>query len=112
MLYEAVTENPFKLETRNYPVEFAYPTDKSCMVIINIPEGYEVDEMPQNAMVQLPDNGGSFMFTSSLVGSSLQIMSKIRISKNTFLPADYPHLKEFYSHILNKHAEPVVLSKK
>jgi len=111
MFYEAVIENPFKLEERKYPVEFPYASDKSCMIVINIPEGYKVDEMPQAAIVNLPDEGGSFVYSINLLGNSLQIMSKIQIKKKIFFPEEYQYLKEFYNHIIAKHAESVVLSK-
>ncbi len=111
MFYEVVVENPFKLIDRKYPVEFAYPTNNSCMIIFTIPDGYKVDEMPQSTKVELPDKGGNFQFTSNLMGNTLQIISKMQITKKIFLPDDYKYLKEFYNHIINKHAELVVLSK-
>lgn len=111
MFYEAITENPFKLVERKYPVEFAYPTNNTCMMMITIPDGYKVDEMPESVLVQLPDNGGSFRYTSKIIGNKLQIMSKIEITNKTFLPENYEYLKEFYNHVIAKHAESVVLSK-
>ena len=111
MFYEAITENPFKLVERKYPVEYAYPTNNTCMIIITIPEGYKVDEMPQSALVQLPDDGGSFRYTSKISGNNLQIVSKMEITKKTFLPENYKFLQEFYNLIIAKHAESVVLSK-
>jgi len=111
MFYEGITENPFKLEERKYPVEYAYPVNNSYMLILTIPEGFKVDEMPENCDVTLPNDGGRFIFTSKVMGKNLQINSKVQITKKIFVPEDYESLKEFYNNIISKHAEHVVLSK-
>lgn len=111
MLTEMMAENPFKLEERKYPVEYAYPIDISYMLSFTVPEGYTIDEIPENVMVQLPDEGGTFVYSVSQMGNMLQVMSKIQISKNIFFANEYEYLKAFYDHIITKHKEQVVLKK-
>ena len=111
MFTAAIDENPFKLEERKYPVEYPYTMDMGYMASITIPEGYTIDEVPQNAMVQLPNKAGSFIYSVTQMGNVLQVMSKIQINKNFFLPDDYEFLKAFYDHIITKHGEQVVLKK-
>ncbi len=111
MLTEAVDENPFKLEERKYPVEYPYPMDVSFMLSLTIPEGFVVEELPENALVKLPGDGATFVYTVNNMGNMLQVMSKIQINKNIFLPDEYEYLKAFYDHIIAKHGEQVVLKK-
>ena len=51
-------ENPFKLEERAYPVELPYPIQVQDIVFLKIPEGYEVEELPESSRVSLPNGGG------------------------------------------------------
>lgn len=52
--------NPLKKATRNYPVDFIYPSRKSLFVQLNIPEGYAPEALPENTFVN-----NSLMFVSS-----------------------------------------------
>ena len=42
-----ITENPFKSANRSYPVEMPYVSEKSYIVNLEIPAGYEIDELPK-----------------------------------------------------------------
>ncbi len=48
-------ENPFKLEKREYPVDYGSPLEKLYMCKISIPDGYVVDELPKSIMLKLPE---------------------------------------------------------
>ncbi len=109
---QAITENPFKLKKRVYPIEYPYKKDITRIVNITIPDGYKVEEFPEQALVTLPENGGKFLFQVTQIGNTLQIVSKLSIKKELFVPEDYLYLKEFYNIIIAKHAEQIVLVKK
>ncbi|WP_114782501.1 DUF3857 domain-containing protein [Botryobacter ruber] len=112
MLGHGEKENPFKLEKRLYPVDFGFNHDETYMVKFNIPAGYELDEIPKNMVLSLPDNGGKFTYMISVQGSVIQVLSKISLNKPVFYAQEYPNLKEFYNHIVAKHAEQIVLKAK
>ncbi|MEM6724820.1 MAG: DUF3857 domain-containing protein, partial [Bacteroidota bacterium] len=48
---DAYEENPFKKETRNFPIDFPYPFSETYVVAIDIPEGYEVEELPNSEIL-------------------------------------------------------------
>ena len=104
-------ENPFKLEKRMYPVDFATPIDETYICRFTIPEGYEVDEAPKSIAVNLPEGHGRFMYLVEKQGNQVQVMSKVNINKAVFYAAEYDYLKEFYNQIVAKHAEQLVLKK-
>ncbi|MCC9136711.1 DUF3857 domain-containing protein [Pontibacter silvestris] len=104
-------ENPFKLNERTYPVDFAAPIDETFICKFVIPEGYELDEVPKGLSVALPESGGKFIYIVQQKGNILEVMSKISISKPMFYAQEYPYLKEFYNQIIAKHAENIVLKK-
>jgi hypothetical protein len=111
IFYGKMTENPFKMEVRNYPVDFAYPINKFYHCSIKLPEGYALEQQLKPLLVNLPDKAGRFTFEVSEQGGNLQIKSSLLISKVLFLPEEYDMLKEFYNMIITKHAEQIVLKK-
>ncbi|NOX46127.1 MAG: hypothetical protein GXO89_04020 [Chlorobi bacterium] len=111
MFYEGMEENPFKLEERLYPVEYAYKKDMTYMLNFTIPEGYKLEEKPGNEIVSLPGNAAKFTYQISVMGNRIQLMSKYSINKLIYPSADYVNLKEFFNHIVAKHAEQIVLIK-
>ena len=110
-VFEKVDDNPFKLEERNYPVDFAYKREKVVMSTINIPDGYVFNTVPKPARISLPEKAGSVLISYSVNGNSLTTVYKMKINKPVFLQTEYPFLKQLYALIIEKHAEPVVLKK-
>ncbi|MDT0539356.1 DUF3857 domain-containing protein [Croceitalea sp. P059] len=110
-LFLAMNENPFKLETRDYPVDFVYPQSKKIVVNYKLPEGCQVESIPESASYALPDGLGSFQFTFKQNGNQIQFSSNTAINKSLIPPNYYASLKEFYNQMVVKHNEKIVLSK-
>lgn len=111
LLTEGEQENPFKHDVRKFPVDFTTPIEQTFVASYTLPEGYVVDEMPKNIIVDLPEKGGRFAFMTAQNGNVVQVTSRISIRKALYLPEEYPHLKEFYHQIVSKHAEQIILKK-
>ena len=108
---ERTESNPFKLAHREYPVDFPYPQRETYIAQLTIPEGYTVDELPEDLMIALPNQGGRYIFSTQAVGNRLQVTSKLDINKIKFYAQEYPHLKEFFNQVVAKQNEQVVLKK-
>ncbi len=52
------------------------------------------------------------MYNISQLGNTISIASKIKLRQTWFNKEAYPHLKEFMSLVVAKHAEQIVLKKK
>jgi hypothetical protein len=111
LLTEGEPENPFKHDVRKFPVDFGTPIDRTFVGSYTVPDGYVVEEMPKNLVLDLPEKGGRFTFMAAQQGNVIQVTSKISLRKSLFLPEEYAHLKEFYHQIVSKHAEQIVLKK-
>ncbi len=111
LVTEAEDENPFKLENRKFPVDFATPIEETFVASYTLPPGYSVEEMPKGTIVDLPEKAGRFSFMTAVNGNIIQVSSKISIRKPVFFAEEYPYLKEFYNQIVSKHAEQIVLKK-
>ncbi|MFD0862758.1 DUF3857 domain-containing protein [Sungkyunkwania multivorans] len=104
-------ENPFKLEKREYPVDFAFPREFKYMVHIKIPEGYEAESVPESTAIALPDNLGVFRYSIKKSANSILLNVNTTINAAVVGPVYYASLKEFYNKIVEKQAERVVLKK-
>lgn len=111
MLASVVKTNPFTSAERLYPVEMESCTDKSYVFNMEIPEGYKIDELPKSARVTLNENDGMFEYIIAQSGNRIQMRCRIVIKKATFFSDDYQTLRDFYTFIVKKEAEPIVFSK-
>jgi len=107
-----VKENLFKLEKREYPVDFGSPMEKVYMSKIKLPSDFGVDELPKPKILLLPGNAAKYTYTISQVGDMLTVVSVLQINKSLFTQDEYPHLREFYTQLVAKQAEQIVLKKK
>ncbi len=60
------TKNPFAPEKREYPVDLGCPLKDSYIFVIEIPDGYQVESLPEKVSLSLPGNAGTYKFTTLL----------------------------------------------
>jgi hypothetical protein len=111
MLQFAFNQNPFKNESRQYPIDFGYSREKSFMLNLTIPEGYEVVEIPGSVKTMLPEKAGVLYFACQRAGNSIQLISKINLSRTQYSVNEYKLLKDFFDLIVAKQSEQIVLRK-
>jgi hypothetical protein len=111
MMNAGLNKNPFISAERNYPVELPYVFDESFILNMEIPDGYEVEELPRSVRVKLNEKDGIFEYLIQKNENSIQFKNVLNIKKATFDPADYNDLRDFYAYILKKQAELIVFKK-
>ncbi len=111
MMGFAMESNPFTAEERSYPIDYGYSEREMFSFVLELPEGYEVEEMPETMRMALPNKMGSFFYTSNQIGNKLNINYRIMINAPVLEAGYYPYLKEFYAKIVEKQGEQVVLRK-
>ncbi|HTJ48931.1 MAG TPA: DUF3857 and transglutaminase domain-containing protein [Cyclobacteriaceae bacterium] len=107
-----MSENPFKLEKREYPVDYGTKQENVYMAKITVPEGYQVDELPPSKIFMMPGNSAKYMYSMNLIGNTITLTSNLQINKSLFIQDEYPNLREFYNQVVAKQAEQIVLKKK
>ena len=105
-------ENPFKSETREYPVDFGSPIEQTMLLKITIPDGYLIDELPKSKMISMPENAARYTYSAVQNGNIISLTSMFHINKSLFTQLEYPYLREFYNQVVAKQAEQIVLKKK
>ncbi len=107
-----LTENPFRSEKREYPVDFGTPREKVVMTKLKLPTGYIIEETPGNKAIALPGNTGRYIFSITRVSpTEVMLVSTFQISKNLFSQEEYGNLREFYSQVVAKQAEQITVKK-
>jgi hypothetical protein len=111
LFFDAMTKNPFKLEKRDYPIDFGTPFIIDNKVGIKIPTGYVVESVPENIAIGLRDNSGVYRFSIKIEANMINIYSTLQINTAIFPSANYEEIKYFYKMIVNKNLEQIVLKK-
>ncbi len=104
-------ENPFKLEKREFPVDFGYPSNNKYLVNISLPAGYKIESVPDPIMIKLPDNLGSYTYNISAVSNSVQLSIETEINQPIISSIHYNALKDYFSKIIEVESTQIVLTK-
>ncbi|MBX2921110.1 MAG: DUF3857 domain-containing protein [Chitinophagaceae bacterium] len=112
MMNEGYKGNYFKSAERFYPVEMPYCFDETYIFSMEVPQDYTLEEIPKSAKVNFGDGDGFFEYMIDKSGETVRLRSRVKLNRTTFMPEEYNDLREFFSYIVKKHAEPIVLKKK
>ena len=112
LLFFKMDETPFKLEKREYPIDFVFPSQQKHMVTIKIPDGYEVESLPESINLTTGGEMGNFKFVLKATANQIQLISSSE-SNLAIVPAQYYDVfKDYYAKIVDKQNEKIVLKKK
>ena len=103
------TKNPFRLEKRNYPVDYAHPFQRTFVMNYILPEGYTIESVPEPIRVSLPNKAGSYVYNVTQLGNQVNVIQIWSIQKSIFTGDEYEFLKKFYEIMINKQKEQIVL---
>ena len=112
MMSEAYKNNPFVSQNRTYPVEMPYCSEETYNLNMEIPVGYEVEELPKSVRVTLNQGDGSFEYLLQKTESAVMMRCHLKLNKATFEPDEYNTLRDFFAFIVKKQGEQIVFMKK
>ena len=111
LMFLTFTENPFKQEKREYPIDYGYPTEVKYTISIELPQGYAVESIPKPINLVTGDGIGSFKYSIANVGNKIQLSASATINFAIVSVEYYEVLKDFYQKIIEKESEKIVLVK-
>ena len=112
ILVNLMEENPFKTESRNYPVDFGYVTQLTYVSDYTLPENLSVDELPKNLVMKLPENTGEFKRIIKAEDNKISMIITLTINQSHFEPVSYAHLREFFDKFVSINNDQIVLKRK
>ena len=105
-------DSPFKDEKRDLPIEFSNVWTERQTIEIEIPEKYEVEELPHNLNLQMPDGNLSARISIKSIGQKVQIIYYLNLTTMFYDVMDYPALREFFNMLEQACNSKLVLKKK
>ncbi|HKK43294.1 MAG TPA: DUF3857 domain-containing protein [Bacteroidales bacterium] len=104
--------DPFVRDTRLFPVDFECPSVTEYELNLTIPENCSVAEMPEDILIK-EGNGDemSFELKCSVNGQTLHLNSEFKVNRTHYPVSEYARIRSFYSQMLKKQAELIVLKK-
>ncbi len=112
LIISHTTKNAFTQFERKLPVEFEYPMIFQIISTIEIPEDYEIEELPKSVKTVLDQNAGTFSYVVAGDGNKIQLNYKFNLNEIIYPFNNYGMLKEFWELLTTKNGEMLVLKKK
>ena len=106
-----MSENPLTEEQRTLPVEFPYIDTENLTTVVNIPEGYVVEELPQSFVMKSDDGKLSCVIALEVDGSTLMSRCQLQVDKIFFTPNEYPFVKNFLDEVYKRLQDVIVIKK-
>jgi len=103
--------NPFISATRLYPVQLPYTSDKIFILNMEVPDGYEVDELPQSTRLLLNATDGIYEYLIQSTGRKILFKSHMALRKAIFEPEEYAALRGFFASVIKKQNEMIIFRK-
>jgi hypothetical protein len=111
-LMARINENPFTLENRTYPVDFAFLRESLFHVHISVPDEYEIVSLPQS--IDLSQRDGSTFYTREVTYNNgvISYQRSFAINKTLYLPGEYRRLRGFFNQVVAMESQKIVFSRK
>lgn len=107
-LISKISKNPFHSVKRNFPVEYNYLRGWNENIRLKLPEGYQIEEMPQFKMKKM--NNVIYVADCKCDGSEVIYRKQFLIKRMTFPPSEYAQLRGIFSEIINSEESQIVLT--
>ncbi|MBQ4197101.1 MAG: DUF3857 domain-containing protein [Bacteroidales bacterium] len=108
------SEGRFKSETRSVPVDFPYRETTVYNLVVEIPEGYEIEQMPSNSSAGSTkvDSKADIVYKKSEDGRKIEV-SYIYVLNDMYAdPRDYQDFRRYWMQLAKLENETIVLKKK
>jgi hypothetical protein len=104
-------ENYFLEDSRTQPIEFPYPFETVSTMVIEIPEGYAIEEVPNNERLSLEKGDMDYSFNVSHNEEVVQVQSRLVVREKIFPARDYKAIKELFGVLASKYNEHIIAGK-
>ena len=111
LLGNGIQKNPFLSAERQFPIYFDSKMKENYIISFKIPEGYEVDYLPETVNIGIPNGMGSYYFNLQAVGNMIQVHSTFSINEAVLSPQYFSPLKKLYDKAIEIGQQKIVLKK-
>jgi hypothetical protein len=110
-LNEPMSENPFKQNDRTYPIDMNYIKRRKYKSNINIPEGYSIQELPENYSMDNKWMKIDYQLNLDKEKNTIEISAEYVTTKAVYQAEDYRNLKFMHNEMIKKFNEKIIFTK-
>ncbi len=103
------TVNPLKQKERNYPVNLTYSYLRYFQAQINIPDGYEIANLPEDLKVD--DDLMKIQYQILAKDKRIMVIGQYQFKKTMYLPKEYKQLQQHFADLVAYFNQKVGLKK-
>jgi len=107
-----ISENPFKMKERSFPMDFGFPFTNTYLSSIDLGNLYEVEQLPRSKSIKLPGEDGQCSVSYHTEGNKINIRFNLSLNAYRFQPLAYESLKEFFGTMISMLREESIVLKK
>ena len=107
-IFAAGTGDPFSSSHREEPIDLHYPYLERDEVTLHLPAGFQVESVPGDARVDLPQNA-IYVARAKADGQTITYSRSYIMANILYAPAEYDKLKGFFDDVSNKDRAQAVL---
>ena len=108
-LKETIEENPLSGSDRQSPLDFTYPVKVAFRAKVFVPEGYIVDYLASEEVVNNDDYDFKYLATEK--NGVIHVECSYYIKKSVYPIESYQSLQQLFNMVVEKSQEKVVLAK-
>ncbi|KFF73210.1 transglutaminase [Chryseobacterium sp. P1-3] len=113
MLFLSKSSNEFdQTDDRKYSIDFGAPSTKVKKVTIEIPEGYIIEELPQNKKIVTDDKEIEYSYQFKQNKNKLEVTATVKIGSPDYPKEYYPAFKQIWGVASKSENQVISLIKK
>lgn len=105
------SKDSFQSITRDYPVDFPYTYSIKYSYVLQIPDGYSVEELPKNQLLKLDALDASVRVLAKVDGNRLQLSYTYTQNQILGTAQKYNDIRDFWQHLGGIYDSMIVLKK-
>jgi hypothetical protein len=107
-IFAAGGRDPFASSHREEPIDLQYPYLEKDQVTLHLPDGFQVESVPTDARVDLPQNA-VYLSAAKAAGQTITYERSLIMANILFNASEYDKLKGFFDDVSNKDRAQAVL---
>lgn len=113
MLFLSKSSNEFdQTEERKYLIDFMSPFTKVKKIVLEIPDGYTVEEMPKNKKIVTEDKEIEYSYVAEQKGKTIEVISTTKIMSPNYPKEYYPAFRQIWGVASKQENQVISLVKK
>jgi hypothetical protein len=106
-------KSPFRDDIRNLPIDFIIPSQENLTVNIQLPEGYELTEIPKSSNLVIQGKKATYKYAvNETIPGKIQLISQLNIDDPFFSTNEYQAIQAFFSKLEMTQSSQLILKKK